>query len=263
MDMADRNGDMFFDMRSKALALECQPPINPHSAHDCSNPEVVGNDLVITKLQLDVQLPLGNYGRCNICDTKNATTGTCSDSHGDENCTCGAYVCNCNPYGGGKAACGPAVGYENVTAHFASRGCGRGSTNWECWHDNIAKKTGGNWYSAFKNGYGTQWKVSQIIKRVNKTCSDNVINTAVEKAGPAIFKKFGAKTGAARNTSSPQYVTAWYTTVLGAAAGTPGGAAGPAIGMNLATLEASWDAPFASEDPAKGGCPDLPVDDNE
>jgi hypothetical protein len=57
-------------------------------------------------------------------------------------------------------------------------GCREGQSDWECWRDNVAKKTGGLWYSTTKNGYcgdGTvpapancTWKVAQEIKRVNK-----------------------------------------------------------------------------------------------
>jgi hypothetical protein len=58
--------DMYFDMRSKALPIECaQDP----TSLDCTNPEVTANDLVITKLILEVDTDSysTNYGRCNVC----------------------------------------------------------------------------------------------------------------------------------------------------------------------------------------------------
>ena len=64
MDTGDDVGDMYFDMRTKALPLECAA--KPKSA-DCSNAEVVADDLVVTKLTLDVRLPFGSYGMCNVC----------------------------------------------------------------------------------------------------------------------------------------------------------------------------------------------------
>ena len=57
--------------RSKALALECA---SDPSSHDCTNQEVNAPNLVITKIVLDVAMPLGVYGKCNIC-VCNQTTG--------------------------------------------------------------------------------------------------------------------------------------------------------------------------------------------
>ena len=53
--------DMFFDLRSKTLALECAPSQKYHG-HDCTNPEVKpdpGDPLVVTKLQLTIAAPWG------------------------------------------------------------------------------------------------------------------------------------------------------------------------------------------------------------
>eukprot|EP00900_Chrysochromulina_parva_P003830 jgi/Chrpa1/13448/Chrysochromulina_OHIO_Genome00019513-RA len=52
MDTADLRGDIFFDFESKVLPIECAS--NPQSK-DCTNEEVVDNDLVITKLILSVK----------------------------------------------------------------------------------------------------------------------------------------------------------------------------------------------------------------
>ena len=82
MDTGDALGDMYFDLRSVGLPLECAHP-SPSSAHDCENQEVVAGDLVVTKLLLDVKGSFGDYGRCNIC-----INGT--DYHGNNSCTNGA-----------------------------------------------------------------------------------------------------------------------------------------------------------------------------
>jgi hypothetical protein len=50
MNTADLQGDMFFDLRSKPLAMECSAP-HP-SGHDCTNQEVnppADDPLVVTK----------------------------------------------------------------------------------------------------------------------------------------------------------------------------------------------------------------------
>lgn len=89
------------------------------------------------------------------------------------------YDCTCY----GSNGCTNAVGVQNISTMSAHE-CSQGSTAWECWHDATAHKTGGMWYSTTDKGYcgdGTHppppnctWRVAQFIKRVNKTCSDNV-----------------------------------------------------------------------------------------
>ena len=243
MDTADRNGDMFFSMRSIVQPIECA---NDPSSHDCTNVEVTSNSLVITKLILEVELPYGPYGRCNIC-----VNGT--DSHGDNNCTNGKYICNCGSWGT-VVPCLEPVGFLNVTKDFSKRKCSDGAANWECWHDNIATKTGGLWYSTTDNGYNKTWSVQKVLKRVNKTCSDNTINTVIETHGASIFQHYNASVGKHRNTSSTKWITSWYETVLGKDAGKPNGTVS---GLDLLILEKAWDAPFDSNDETKGGCPDL------
>ena len=115
MNTADINGDMFFDLRSKPLIIECAnyDPANPGKlGHTCGNQEVnppADDPLVVTKLVLTIAAPYGPYGRCNVC-----VNG--SDGHGDYNCTDNAYVCNCGGYGSTSSACPPNVGYENVSS---------------------------------------------------------------------------------------------------------------------------------------------------
>ena len=75
---------MYFDLRSVATPLECASG-DPRAAHDCDNAEVTSKDLIITKLVLQVRLPFGDYGRCNIC-----VNGT--DHHGNNSCADGVYV---------------------------------------------------------------------------------------------------------------------------------------------------------------------------
>ena len=76
----------YFDMRSKALPIECAPPISSSAARDCDNAEVSAPDLVITKIVLEIDNRVGEYGRCNIC-----VNG--SDHHGTVLCC--AVLCCC------------------------------------------------------------------------------------------------------------------------------------------------------------------------
>ena len=59
MDTADLAGDAFFDLRSIAQPMECA---HDSRSSDCTNPEVTSNDLVITKLVLEVDSRFGQYG---------------------------------------------------------------------------------------------------------------------------------------------------------------------------------------------------------
>lgn len=308
MDTADVLGDMFFDMRSKALSIECAQ--DPRS-HDCTNPEVTAPDLTVNKLILEVDSRYGQYGRCNVC-----VNGT--DGHGDNDCTDGVYVCDCSSHGPGgyeyacyhgkcypsrhgtmnqtacesschgqgsafrrdvarqsktgagtperlaAPSCNGSVGRENVSSHFGTRGCSQGSPDWECWHDAVAHKTGGLWYSTTANGYcGTDpasepanctWRVVSMVKRISKNCSDNVIYNRVEAEDAKGAKCFDGCSGVGptRNTSDVCWISCFYKTVLGPDSGTPGGAV---TGMAISDLVDAWDAPFNSNDPSKGGCP--------
>eukprot|EP00755_Sulcionema_specki_P014778 Sspe_Gene.57631::Locus_31612_Transcript_2_3_Confidence_0.500_Length_1221::g.57631::m.57631 len=250
MNTADVRGDIFFDLRSKALPIECaQDP----TSMDCTNPEVTSSDLVVSKLVLEVDGRYGTYGRCNICVNH-------TDHHGDNNCTNGEYVCDCNTHWHSNVSvpCPPQVGRENVSLHYVQQKCKAGEPDWECWRSAISEKTGGWWYSTVKDGYcgavgasdPCYWRVVEVVKVVNKTCSDNSIHSTVEAYGKPCFSACPQPT----NTSSTCWIDCFYTTTLGPDAAKPGGAI---AGIPLKDLITAWDAPFASEDPTKGGCPPL------
>lgn len=261
MDTADLLGDMYFDMRSKALPIECASHSSA-SKRDCDNAEVASDNLVITKLVLEVDNRFGQYGRCNVC-----VNGT--DNHGNNSCTDGIYDCDCGGFSGKPTQCGQPVGQENIATHMAGRSCGQGDPNWACWHDSVAMKTGGFWYSTTDTGYcgdgsspapaGCTWRVAEFVKRVNKSCSDNAIYNEVElvdksSTKPCFTQCGDSGVGPTRNTSSPCWITCFYDTVLGPGAAEPHG---KVTGMPLADLVAAWNVPFASSDPTKGGCAAL------
>eukprot|EP00038_Savillea_parva_P026030 m.50883 g.50883 ORF g.50883 m.50883 type:complete len:309 (+) comp7270_c1_seq1:80-1006(+) len=267
MNTADLHGDMFFDLRGVATPLECAHPTN-ESAHDCDNPEVIAPNLVISQVQLEVAGNWSQYGRCNLC-----VNGT--DNHGNNSCTNGAYWCDCGDFGGPPEQCAAQVGRQNLSAWLGRMGgCwsrnGEPAPEWDCWRDAVAKKTceppfsnGGFWYSTTSDGYcgdgryasrdGCTWRLVQQIKRVNKTCSDNSIFSTVEVYGKDCFANCSG-VGPQRNTSSTCWIECFYASVVGPDAGKQGGAV---AGMPLSDLEQAWNAPFASEDPTKGGCPNI------
>ena len=268
MDTGDALGDMYFDLRSVGLPIECAHP-SPETGRDCDNQEVVANDLVVTKLVLDVNLPYGDYGRCNIC-----VNGT--DHHGNNSCVNGVYWCSCGGYSSKPKQCGPAVGKEDLVSHMGHHSCRSGDPNWACWRDATAKKTGGNWYSTTSAGYcgdgssppppGCMWSVKEVVKVVNKSCSDDSIYSAVENAAAELLgheEKLGgggacfdactdSGVGAHRNVSSPCWIECFYNAALGPEAGQPGGSI---AGLPLATLLDAWNKPFLPV--AEGGCPPV------
>jgi len=95
---------------------------------DCNNSEVVSNDLVITKLVLEVDTDFGPYARCNIC-----VNGT--DGHGNNSCVDGVYDCVCTGHHGSIVPCGPPVGYVNVSSYH--RDCNEGDPDWVCWRNKV------------------------------------------------------------------------------------------------------------------------------
>merc|ERR1719272_373616 len=108
MDTADLLGDMYFDMRSKTLPIECA---SGSRHNDCRNPEVAAKGLVITKIVLAVDPAFGPYSSCNVC-----VNGT--DPYGKEKCTDGVYTCSCS-----DKPCGQAVGQANISGAWVNQGC--------------------------------------------------------------------------------------------------------------------------------------------
>ena len=97
--------------------------------------------------------------------------------------------------------------------------------------------------------------MAEFVKRVNKTCSDNIIYTEVESVGSACFKACpGGGVGPLRNVSATCWIDCFYNTVLGPDASQPGG---KVTGMPIEDLVTAWELPFASDDPTKKGCPGL------
>lgn len=86
MNTADLNGDIYFDLRSRGLPLECGPWINESfwSRLDCSNPEVADiSKLAVTRLVLEVDTRWAAYADCNIRDG----VYSCSFEGCPDNCT--------------------------------------------------------------------------------------------------------------------------------------------------------------------------------
>ncbi|KAL1523213.1 hypothetical protein AB1Y20_018165 [Prymnesium parvum] len=264
MDTADLHGDMFFDLKSKTTPIERSSQFNGTRGGDCTNGEVVDTDLVISKLSIDVFGGFGEYGRCNICMEDGI------DPFSGLKCTPGQYFCTCGnfraPY-----ACNDqrAVGREELSSAFGNFTICTWDVwvkaPWACWGWPVVRLTGGTWYSTTRAGWcdapgadpaTCTWR-ARVEKIVNKSCSDDIIYSAVEAYDAERDGCFARcpshQRGQARNTSATCWIYCFYATVLGERTLVPGE---HSDGMPLPELEAAFERPFLSE--ALGGCPSIP-----
>jgi hypothetical protein len=112
MDTGDAIGDLYFYLQQFLLPVECASGSNVGRAKfDCDNPERVDPNLVVTKVDFQIDARFTSYSACNLCN------GT--DPFSGKPCQKGSYSCGCLARRtGGK--CDPTrVGVEDVKATFA------------------------------------------------------------------------------------------------------------------------------------------------
>ena len=129
MNTADINGDMYFDLRSRGLPLECGPWINESfwSRLDCSNPEVADvSKLAITKLVLEVDTRFGDYADCNV----DPDTGvySCACENVPDNCTA------LTPHGKRKCEHANGCDWDDADQRCEPYGCPNITSQIECVH---------------------------------------------------------------------------------------------------------------------------------
>lgn len=242
MDTGNSLGDLYFDLRSVDLPIECSNPKTARSS-DCKNQEVVSGDLGITRLTIEVDKRYyGEYARCNIC-----VNGTDHDGH--NNCKDGEYVCSCGGFVKPSPCDERYVGVSNLSTRYensssTSKCLEPWSSQIDCWRMHVVDSTGGLWFSTLKGGYcdggsDCTWRVAGDVKRINKTCSDESIYSNVEAAD-----KSGCFSGcgATRNTTSPCWIKCFYDTVLGPNSDSYKWR--PNTGFNKEQLAALWESPF-------------------
>jgi len=233
MDTADAFGDLYFDWDTNHFPYKC---LSEPDSNDCSNPEVVSDELVITRLRVEVDNRWSAYHKCNICING-------SDRHGAVNCTDGEYVCTCGPNDATsdqditdkcKNAFGnPTVGFKNLAIEHAKDDCGEHDHDYYCWSEHIGDKFQGMWYSMPKEGYcgdeaveltdDCTWRVLEVTKVVDKSCADAAMFSLLEdfemneqQDGHLCFQSCtDSGVGAERNTSSSCWIKCAYEAVLG------------------------------------------------
>jgi len=128
MNTADINGDIYFDLRTKGLPLECGALINTSfwSQLDCDNPEVANaSQLAITKLILEVDTNWGDYADCNVDPGTGVYTCACENVPNDD---CGALT------SAGAKTCGDTNGcdWDHGDGRCESYGCSNITQKLEC-----------------------------------------------------------------------------------------------------------------------------------
>lgn len=111
MDTGDVAGDLYFYLDQFLLPLECANASGDfRSEFDCDNPERVDPDLVVSKVDVEVDDRFTMYSACNICN------GTDPFTH--QPCVKGTYKCDCE---GGILCKSARVGMENVSSKFSPK----------------------------------------------------------------------------------------------------------------------------------------------
>ena len=244
MNTGDLAGDAVFALRSRYLPIECAgwvpgAPDPTHTHIDCSNPEAASADLAVTKLVVEVDTRFGQYGMCNVHN--------------------GVYSCVCGTWGK-PAPCGAAVGVENVTEAFLRQiPVTNATVDTTYWFLNLLEKLVGNWYSHVGSGQcggpgadpgaPCTWRVVGVERRVDKHCSEKVVNAGVVAADPACFSACPQPA----NATSDCYIKCFYGTLLGAQANETLVPAAMGLGLPAEDILALWDSPFAADSP----CPSI------
>ena len=267
MNTGDNTGDLFFDLLEVLLSpLACANSSGPsHPGPDpCTNPEAIGDDLMVNKLILEVDTRFSGYAACNV-----GING--SDPFGNP-CETDTYCCECTSnasFPPKPVACNATLGYENVYDQFAvfignaTDGCQPSKympdpSPADCYTINtfgkLTEQDHGSWYSSLEQGYcgnagsACTWRVVSVEKIVQRQCHATIFGEAVQQHGdPACLDGCGDQRN---NISSPCWVDCFYKAALGPDAGKVGGAV---AGLTLDQLKAAWTKPFLPE--RLGGCP--------
>jgi len=109
MDTGDALGDLYFYLGQFLLPLECANASREGRAHfDCDNPERVDPNLVVTKVDMQVDSRTTTYSACNLCNGTDPFSGS--------PCKVGTYICDC--FGHNSSCDRTKLGKESIKGHF-------------------------------------------------------------------------------------------------------------------------------------------------
>merc|ERR1719321_272288 len=113
MDTGDARGDLYFYLGQFLLPLECANQSKEGRAHfDCDNPERTSKDLVVTKVEMEIDSRPTTYSACNLCNGTDPLTR--------KPCKVGTYVCDCfaDWHNSSQKCDAKRVGSESIKDHF-------------------------------------------------------------------------------------------------------------------------------------------------
>ena len=90
MDLGDVSGDLFFDMTVLMTPYQCINGVPTHPGAICDNREVIGPNIGVSQVLVEMDNRFGPYGTCNICTNGVSPLNTSHKCVGDE------YVCDCS-----------------------------------------------------------------------------------------------------------------------------------------------------------------------
>jgi len=236
MNTADGAGDAFFDFRFLLEQQKCANKTAHTFPGECTNPEMIAHDLVITKVVVAIaDSRYSDYGECNVC-----INGTVPMTNPPRACVDGTYHCRCGDWGSTNDVCSnPAVGKQNVKAMMNgfARHMLPGSGPPMHWMVNLVERVGGEWYSSLdigecdnKASKTCAWKLLETVKEVNATCQAANARKTIENL-PGAQKCFAACPSG--STTSLCYTNCYYSALLGddasVAVPSTGGVPGPKI----------------------------------
>jgi len=244
----------FFDLYDTfTTTLACNSVNGSRIPDECENQEIFAKDLVVNKLQLEVDSRFSSYAMCNL--GQNGTDGfhhACAD---DE------YCCFCENAYLQEVPCSPKVGAESILDHFGGnigKHCTSGAQDWECWKEKVVMKMTpedpGYWYSTLKTGYcgsgrnstDCAWRVLSVDKIVNRSCHATAFGTAIQAHGDSsCFTKCARMyTDCGAHAPCPCWARCFYQTILGPNSGQPGG---NVSGLSLDAIITAWLEPFETD----------------
>ena len=94
-----------------------------------------------------------------------------------------------------------------------------------------------------------------MVKRANATCVRQNFLNAIAKRGAPCYEGCPQPT----NTSSVCYVECMLQTITAATTTNQGNTAVVEVGMTREELLTPFEKAFETEDPVKGGCPNVPL----
>ena len=123
----------------------------------------------------------------------------------------------------------------------------------------LNKLLDGNWYSTRSEGECKEpgqtigkdcwWRQVAKTAQRNSTCVNGRVSDAVIRRRPECFQKCGP--GQADNQTSPCWVSCFFDTLVG-------NSDQNVTGMTRDEILEPFSLAFASTDPKKGGCPEVP-----